>query len=104
MLPPALGSGLIRSDRFNLGKSDDYRVPDHCWVRELPDSKHLPTAAIVVEVLSPDDETFDELPFYAAQGGRGGFSRRPSGAQSQDFLFGQRALRGAGRERSTWRK
>ncbi len=29
---------------------------------------YLPTVAIVVEVLSPDGETFDKLPFYAAHG------------------------------------
>jgi Uma2 family endonuclease len=68
MLPLALGSGLIGLDPFNLGEPDDYRVPDHGWVREVPDSTYLPTAAIVVEVLSPDDETFDKLPFYAAHG------------------------------------
>ncbi len=28
----------------------------------------MPTAAIVVELLSPDDETYEKLPFYAAHG------------------------------------
>jgi Uma2 family endonuclease len=27
-----------------------------------------PTAALVFEVVSPDDETWDKLPFYAAHG------------------------------------
>jgi hypothetical protein len=68
MILPDMGSGLIGLDPFNLGEPDDYRVPDHGWVREVPDSTYLPTAAIVVGVLSPDDETFDKLPFYAAHG------------------------------------
>ncbi|MGH9068617.1 MAG: Uma2 family endonuclease, partial [Acidimicrobiales bacterium] len=31
-----------------------------------PDALYVPTAAIVVEVTSPGDETHDKLPFYAA--------------------------------------
>jgi Uma2 family endonuclease len=37
-------------------------------VYEVPDATYLPSAAIVVEVLSPDGETFGKLPFYAAHG------------------------------------
>ena len=103
MLPLAQGIGLLGLDPFNLGEPDDYRVPDHGWVYEVPDATYLPTAAIVVEVLSPDDETFDKLPFYAAMGSRS-FRRRSHGAPGQDLLFGRRTLRGARRERSTWRK
>jgi Uma2 family endonuclease len=68
MLPLAQAVGLFGLDPFNLGEPEDYRVPDHGWVYEVPDSTYLPTAAIVVEVLSPDDETFDKLPFYAGHG------------------------------------
>ncbi len=53
-------------DPFNLGEPDGYRVPDHGWLRDEPNSTYLPTAAIVVEILSPDDETFEKLPLYAA--------------------------------------
>ena len=28
----------------------------------------MPTAALVVEVVPPDDETYEKLPFYAAHG------------------------------------
>ena len=66
MLPLAEAAGLVGMDPFNLGEPDDYRVPDHGWLRDEPNSTYLPTAAIVVEILSPDDETFEKLPFYAA--------------------------------------
>jgi hypothetical protein len=33
-----------------------------------PETVYLPTAAVVVEIVSPDDETYDKLPFYAAHG------------------------------------
>ena len=29
---------------------------------------YFPTAAVVVEIVSPDDETFEKLPFYAVCG------------------------------------
>ncbi|MGH9106060.1 MAG: Uma2 family endonuclease [Acidimicrobiales bacterium] len=68
ILPLAEAAGLICTDPFNLGEPDNYRVPDHGWLRGRPGSTFVPTAAIVVEVVSPDDETFEKLPFYAAHG------------------------------------
>ena len=54
---------------FNLGQPDDYRVPDQGYHRGFdPGLVYFPTAAVVVEVVSPDDETFEKLPFYAAHG------------------------------------
>jgi Uma2 family endonuclease len=43
-------------------------VPDLGYWRELPDAVYVDTAAIVVDILSPDDETYEKLPFYAAHG------------------------------------
>jgi Uma2 family endonuclease len=51
---------------FNLGTPDDYRVPDGGLFRPSPDALYCPTAALVIEILSPGDETWDKLPFYAA--------------------------------------
>ena len=51
---------------FNLGDSErDFRVPDGGLHR--PDAAELwhPTAALIVEIVSPGDETWDKLPFYA---------------------------------------
>lgn len=60
--------GLTATDAFNLGDPDDYRVPDLGYHREFPALTFVPTAAIVVEVVSPDDRTLAKLPFYAARG------------------------------------
>ena len=66
--PFARRAGLISSDAFNLGEPADYRVPDAGYHRSRPGTLYVPTAAVVVEVVSPDDETFAKLPFYAAHG------------------------------------
>jgi hypothetical protein len=62
----AQAPGLIGSGPFNLGQEDDFRVPDRGLHRELADAVYLDTAAVVVEILSPDDETYEKFPFYAA--------------------------------------
>ena len=39
------------------------------WLPQRPaDSTWVPTAAVVVEIVSPDDETYDKFGFYAAHG------------------------------------
>lgn len=53
---------------FNIGVAEDYRVPDAALLRSGPDGVYLPTAALVVEIVSPGDATWDKLPFYAAHG------------------------------------
>jgi len=55
--PYARAAGLVATGPFNLGTADDYRVPDHGYHRRLPDGVWVSTAAVVVEVVSPDDET-----------------------------------------------
>ena len=65
--PPARAAGLVPMiSIFNLGEPDDYRVPDGGLFQPGPDAVYLPTAALVLEVVSPDDETWDKLAFYAA--------------------------------------
>jgi hypothetical protein len=66
--PFALRRSLIGTGPFNLGEQDDFRVPDGGYHRALPNAVFVPTAAIVVEVVSPDDETFAKFGFYAAHG------------------------------------
>lgn len=54
---------------FNPGESEhDFRVPDGGIHRPGPDRLWYPTAALVVEIVSPEDETWQKLPFYAAHG------------------------------------
>lgn len=61
-------AGLVDTGIFNLGDNDNYRVPDGGLHRGRPVGVYVPTAAVVVEVLSPGDETYDKFPFYAEHG------------------------------------
>ncbi len=67
--PLAKAAGMYATTAFNLGDGPtDYRVPDGGYHRERPTGTWIPTAAVVVEILSPDDETFAKFDFYAAHG------------------------------------
>jgi hypothetical protein len=63
--PFADAAGLIGTLEFNLGSEDDYRVPDGGCHRTQPSEVWVPTAAILLEVLSPGDETWKKFGFYA---------------------------------------
>ena len=65
--PPATTAGLVPAiGIFNLGVPEDYRVPDGAIHRPGPDQMYYETAALVVEIVSPADESWDKLSFYAA--------------------------------------
>jgi Uma2 family endonuclease len=65
--PPATAAGLLPAmGDFNLGTEEDYRIPDGGVHRPGPDEMYYATAAIVVEIVSPGDESWDKFPFYAA--------------------------------------
>ncbi|CAN5644172.1 hypothetical protein BH24ACT5_BH24ACT5_16670 [soil metagenome] len=68
LTPLADRCGLHVSGSFNLGTSEDYRVPDLGVHRDDTDATFVASAALVFEVVSPDDETSAKLLFYAAQG------------------------------------
>lgn len=59
--------GLRAAQAFNLGRPDDYRIPDAGLIPGPAGVWHS-TAALAVEVLSPEDMTFDKLDFYTAHG------------------------------------
>jgi Uma2 family endonuclease len=40
-------------------------VPDQAYHRGRPKGTWVPTAAIVVEIVSPDDETYEKFAFYS---------------------------------------
>lgn len=67
LAPLARRAGLVVSSPVNLGVQHDFRVPDRVIHRQPPTDLYVPTAALVVEVLSPDDETFEKFGFYAAR-------------------------------------
>ncbi len=62
--PRAKLAGLWGSGPLNLGAPDDYRVPDQAYLRQRATEVWNPAAAIVVEVLSPGDESYAKLGFY----------------------------------------
>ena len=66
--PVAIEHGLVPIGPFNLGEPDDYRVPDSGYCERAPEDTFVSTAVIVVEIVSPGDESFAKLPFYAARG------------------------------------
>jgi Uma2 family endonuclease len=66
--PRARAAGLVRTGPFNLGTRDDYRVPDGGFHRGSPAGVYLPAAAVVIEVVSPNDETYLKIDFYASHG------------------------------------
>lgn len=65
--PSARAAGLELIGQSNLGESEhDYRVPDSALHRPGASGVWHSTAALVVEVVSPGDESWEKLPFYAA--------------------------------------
>ena len=59
--------GLAVTTEFNVGHDDhNFRVPDLGLHRRTTDAVWLPTAAMVVEVVSPGDESWLKFDHYAA--------------------------------------
>jgi Uma2 family endonuclease len=66
--PHAQRAGLWLVGPTNVGGPTDFRVPDATVYRERIDRVWNPTAAIVVEVVSPGDDTRRKLGFYHGVG------------------------------------
>lgn len=69
----ASAAGLVALTEFNLGVEDDFRVPDLGFVPAADETDlglYVPTAAVVVEIVSPDDASYAKIPFYLARGVR----------------------------------
>jgi Uma2 family endonuclease len=66
--PLARSAGLVPLIQvFAIGEDrNDYRAPDGGLHRTQPDGVWHATAALVIEVVSPGDETSAKLDFYAA--------------------------------------
>jgi Uma2 family endonuclease len=67
LAPIAKQRGFLTLAEFNVGVFHDHRVPDLGLLRsDQPLDVWNPTAALVVEVVSPDDESWLKFDFYAA--------------------------------------
>ena len=64
----AARAGLHYTGAFNLGEPDNYRVPDAGLHRSLPNVAFVPTAAMVIEIVSPGDESWEKFDHFAAHG------------------------------------
>ena len=65
---PASAAGLTGSGPVNIGHADNFRVPDHVYFRTRSTALWNPTAAIVVEIISPHDESRLKFDFYFRAG------------------------------------
>lgn len=69
LAPLAKRAGLTSIIQFNVGDGpDDFRVPDLGLHRAWEDRVFYPTAALVIEIVSPGDESYEKFAFYAAHG------------------------------------
>lgn len=67
--PLARGAGLVPViGGVNIGQQDNFRIPDGSLHRPGASGIWLKTAALAIEIVSPGDETWDKLGFYAAHG------------------------------------
>lgn len=67
--PYAAQAGLRGSGPCNIGKPDDYRVPDQAYFTDhTPPHTFNPSAEIVVEIVSPGDESRLKYDFYFRAG------------------------------------
>ncbi len=66
--PVARRAGFVPIiNEFGLGDGkDNYRVPDGGLHRTLPRGVYQTTAALVIEVVSPADKSWEKFEFYAA--------------------------------------
>jgi Uma2 family endonuclease len=65
--PRAAAAGLRAVGEINIGSSrHDFRVPDITIVEGRDHDLYLPTASIVVEIVSPGDESYQKFGFYFA--------------------------------------
>jgi Uma2 family endonuclease len=68
ILDPLAGAAGLEAEvgGVNIGDPGDYRIPDGSLHRPGSGGTYLPSAELVVEIVSPDDDTWKKLAFYAA--------------------------------------
>lgn len=90
--PYAAAAGLRGSGPCTIGKPDDYRVPDQAYFRDTPSAVYHPTAAVVVEIVSPGDESRAKFDFYFRAGVDEVFVVDPDGRTVEVFARGDGAF------------
>jgi Uma2 family endonuclease len=63
--PRASALNLVVVGTVGVGTEDNYRVPDLALLRPGYAPQWNRTAALIVEIVSPRDDTWEKLPFYA---------------------------------------
>ena len=66
--PRADVAGLLGTGPCNIGRPDNYRVPDQAYFADPEPQAFNPTADIVVEIVSPGDESRTKFEFYFGLG------------------------------------
>ena len=62
--PLARARGLWPSGPANIGRPGNYRVPDRAYFAQRDLATFEPTAELVVEIVSADDESYAKFGFY----------------------------------------
>jgi Uma2 family endonuclease len=66
--PAARARGLWPSGPVNIGRPENYRVPDRAYFAQRDLAAFESTAEVVVEIVSPDDESYAKFGFYFEHG------------------------------------
>lgn len=64
--PCAEAAGLETTGAIGIGEKENFRVPDLSLRRPGAAAQWHPTVALALEIVSPGDDTWEKLPFYAA--------------------------------------
>ena len=66
--PRARRAGLWPVSAVNIGVPSNYRVPDRAVLRDRKHAVFVPSAAVVVEIVAPNDESYAKVGFFFARG------------------------------------
>lgn len=86
--PLAIQVGLWTTVGSNFGTGPkNYRVPDGALHRQRPLDTYMLNVALVLEIVSPYDESWKKLPFYGSCGVDDARSSTPSAARSTGLPY-----------------
>lgn len=89
LFPRIRRAGLRGATICNIGRPGDYRVPDQAYFApSTPPQTYHPTAEMVVEVISPKDESYVKLGFYFDAGVREALFIDPAERRIEWFVRG----------------